>query len=1679
MKHNNLFLTRCLAVLLALALCLGNVSTGLALTVFAADNSEKTNVNAASTAQNEQMNADNGSATSAYKLAAQLYGNEVAAAILNSGALAGDIAVNYSLPTVEGLTLDGGILTAETQDAWVPYAYGPAFDNAAAYTFDGNTAEWETKTVFVTYKMAVADGIAADEAFLKSLKAQYDDQKAAMADLLDWKVDMEELSRMKLRVFNSIISGYDFTEEDNDPNDAKNLELRAYFQDLIENLLNTCSGETYLTVVDMLNVFMNNGMVYFYQNSAAIREEVAKLSANLNGLVGDKEKEDALAELMDLFNYGHYIELIADLGEAMESIHSRLAYDNAGILTTSAKNLKSFVDVMDSITAEDIALADGEIYIIASPLMVTDDSIIAVTIEVTVNGETVSVPVGAEYDLDVVITEEIVENIIEVANETVTETITEIIDTLNAEQNLAIEGDLTRFFDIEIDEEGLKAMVGENIGKLEMPKLNIQPKPFIIRFVNAATRMAEQYVITILDRTIELPQISEDRQFRFEYYLNGQQIGMNGFYTFSPDEMDELFEDQTLVLDRVVIDRRVEMINMFVNALKAEMGEDAVALDGNTLTITLPSASAASDMATGVVNSNIGYVGLNNEAFFYNEGEFQRLSMQALLNAVLADPNFTNETIIALAENEGGKLMTTTAQLGTSTEDIVVEDLELVFVLESVPSKLITLGNGLKAVKNNFTFETAKINTVDGEFNALTMNLYAPEKIYEAYLAVLLASFELDQSNINDINNEIAVEFFYDYVDAVLGSENISMQTFQNTLDIAINTANYLPKIEIADRDIMHLAKYFDLINDLYKNITYYPMGEAAGQMLATTSDEGLKQIMELIGFEFSAEIAPLVAELQPGAETYFWATADLLNTSIDFEALVLDLDAAVEGTKDLYHAYQNGELKEEALNMAKGYGLTNAADFTTNLSERAAELTGQAVIVLMGDTEGDLVINEATILDLNGHTINGNVIAKNGHLLIVDSTMSNNQAGGVNGDVSGHVMIISGNYTDDVTAFLKDGYTQNEDGMVYNELFRIEKNGTDLTYYLNSDVMHEQAVSGLLPNMGVVAAEIAIDIALNQYPLTYLAVEGKEIMHLNVEDIIGAVYSIVNSDLLRGTVNDILDNVSLKQVKELAKDLAAELEDFAAIAMDLTVSDFLNEVPSQLVETKQILINCAEIAKDLAAELKEFVKAAEDVKEATGLRDAAKKLYDAIDFADLKALAKELAAELKAFGAVVKSINVPTNYDELSEGARKLVDMINAHGIAGLAIDVAAEVNDFVPYANALYSAIITHEDGIKDTVSDYVDVLLNNDIINFGNLADLAKEIAADLMNFDSIAASINNDEKIGSYEITVAPWDLTVDHIYGNGKDYLTVGFECNPDEMKTVNVGFAFEGENVKQFVKLLVELKHIFDPERSYLDIDIFRPTTDNGILSLGGTIEGRLSFDLTVPYNADGAANCYPAIVAVALAYANEDNRAELVAALNADNDYLRSMALKNAIDNCSVEDVISAMKLMNRTTSFYEMAEAIGVNVTVEEAELEVIWHFVTVCFGKLLEIGEEIGRESLLGSLDKDNDGVYVLESTYSADADIYSKGYGLYINAEKLYECFEVKVFDLDCLWGDVNHDGYVNAKDATLVLQYSVGTNEGFFCEAKADVNGDGFINAKDATLILQHSVGTITKFPVEE
>ena len=67
----------------------------------------------------------------------------------------------------------------------------------------------------------------------------------------------------------------------------------------------------------------------------------------------------------------------------------------------------------------------------------------------------------------------------------------------------------------------------------------------------------------------------------------------------------------------------------------------------------------------------------------------------------------------------------------------------------------------------------------------------------------------------------------------------------------------------------------------------------------------------------------------------------------------------------------------------------------------------------------------------------------------------------------------------------------------------------------------------------------------------------------------------------------------------------------------------------------------------------------------------------------------------------------------------------------------------------------------------------------------------------------------------------------------------------------------------------------------------------------------------------------------------------------------------------------------------------------------------------------------------------------------------------------------------VYGDVDENGSVNAKDALLALKYSVGKTS-LFTNPKlaAEVDRVLGINAKDALLILKYAVGKIQEFPVE-
>ena len=157
--------------------------------------------------------------------------------------------------------------------------------------------------------------------------------------------------------------------------------------------------------------------------------------------------------------------------------------------------------------------------------------------------------------------------------------------------------------------------------------------------------------------------------------------------------------------------------------------------------------------------------------------------------------------------------------------------------------------------------------------------------------------------------------------------------------------------------------------------------------------------------------------------------------------------------------------------------------DITEDLAASVAGLESYAAIMLQKDVTCDLHFKNATVLDLNGHKITGTITA-DAKLIIIDSTLATATVGGVTGVITGSdVIVLAGTYGTTLnSSFLKTGYTQNANGTVVNEYYEIKKNGNDITFEVNADVLATRE----LPDFWL-AADMAADLAMNYYTASKL----------------------------------------------------------------------------------------------------------------------------------------------------------------------------------------------------------------------------------------------------------------------------------------------------------------------------------------------------------------------------------------------------------------------------------------------------------------------------------------------------------------------------------------------------------------------------------------------------------------
>lgn len=448
---------------------------------------------------------------------------------------------------------------------------------------------------------------------------------------------------------------------------------------------------------------------------------------------------------------------------------------------------------------------------------------------------------------------------------------------------------------------------------------------------------------------------------------------------------------------------------------------------------------------------------------------------QTLLDAIKVDGtiNYAKAPVIA-----GDKIVIGASKIGALLFQTKMQLNDLSGNERFAPALYVTLGDAagmlgsareaLDAVKNYVVVETKN--------GKVTVSLDLPEKIYEAYLTVLIVTGEVDLTDSKAVNNAIAFAYLEDLVSPLLG-EDVTIDTYQNTIDklgLDINVKQY----ETIFKAIQSL-KFETSVDELYN----------------MTVSAGVKAAIDGLGM---GSFGSMIKEYKENEMISIDITADLLDAGTAFEALVVDP--------------KNGALKDKA-------------DYTTNLINRIPGITGSSMIVLLDDIVGDLVFTNTTILDLNGFTVNGDIIAK-GQLIILDSSLDTANGGKVTGEVTGsNVSVLGGTYGSDVKNYLKSGYVQNADGLVANKFYTISSDNGNVVFNLNADLL-----AGVeRPSIKALALDLAWDLAVNYFTTAALSLDGNGIYAVNFEDLVGLLTGENAKDKAIQMLLDVIDCEGIK----------------------------------------------------------------------------------------------------------------------------------------------------------------------------------------------------------------------------------------------------------------------------------------------------------------------------------------------------------------------------------------------------------------------------------------------------------------------------------------------------------------------------------------------------------------------
>jgi len=641
---------------------------------------------------------------------------------------------------------------------------------------------------------------------------------------------------------------------------------------------------------------------------------------------------------------------------------------------------------------------------------------------------------------------------------------------------------------------------------------------------------------------------------RYDYKIGNLAV-QNGGYELTVDQFNALVAG-TMKVTRTEVNEEQERLqkqeDRFVDFVNHMEGAGIVTKDANgkySFIFRIDNANAVdsfTQFAMGLFMGGYDHIGLDNHVF-YGEGQYR---FQSLIDALLhsgagthtildkinsdgtlnhlALPNTTVLTKFSYP-TLGAELMKTTAYFEKDGETL---EADFYITMDGAPSQMKKLKDNVAKIDKYL-----KVTLEDGQ---VITHLTMPDTVYATYVAALVATGKIDLRHVNDLDTQVALAFLFKLVNPMLDKDTAEWDAIMNTADMLVNGVG-VGKIENAYDKVLNRVNT-DQIGAIYELLTgaydsekvvysdksvYVPLENIRVKEVLDKVQAKLNAFIADKGVAMNVDLSKIVYEYNSGVNVNL--TGHVENLDTEYAALYVDI---------------------------KADGLTNKAGLAT-VAELPIIAQTANLIILLDDVTADLnlngneisikgkTLNVPVLVDLNGKTLNGNITG-NGKVIILDSAYQSDAAsvGTVTGSVTG-ATVISGTYKTDVSACLPNGYVQEANGAVHHKLFTVVDDGANnLTLTLNADyddLLEMIDAKGLLG----VAADAAMEIALNNYIYSSLYLDGKQIFDIQAEDIVGM---IAGDNKKQDLIDTLKSWVSKEDLKTIAQDILDVITDYDAL---------------------------------------------------------------------------------------------------------------------------------------------------------------------------------------------------------------------------------------------------------------------------------------------------------------------------------------------------------------------------------------------------------------------------------------------------------------------------------------------------------------------------------------------------